>query len=627
METIEKYTDCKKEEVIRKVPEDLWCDWLAQASDDDRADEAFMKKMVLRRGECLRFAPDSLRADPITVLKVVKSCPPAIVYASDELQDDRKFIKQAVNLNAGVIKYVSERFRNDKGIALLAVRVDREVFSSLPEEIQSDADVAEAYLGGKPFALKNAPEIVRDNKVFAIKLLSVYGGMLKYVSERLRADKDVVTAAVGSAWNALGYASEDLRGDRDVLLAAVRHDGYALQFASDELKDDKEIVLTAIETYEGDVLEYASKRLKDDKETVLAAVNRCENSIGFASERLRHDGDVIRAVLDAHPGQFENLPEDVQEDLDYILFGLESVVKHLPDPENYSFFADSTSEYYTDFAQAEEDFLDIFESIPPEVLENDPDLNDRVNRLAVEMNGAYYKEGNYPYEDVHDEFLLRIEALYEENDILVSRVLEKALETLRKESKKKKDDKYNDLSPEDRLFYENLDLYEKIVGRSAMKYGAENEWDYLSPEGGFVKNCMTSFVKDLVYSQNGLYHDSGLREDDEYEVDLDKAYEEISSRLSPRITVTRNANEAYYSENVTVDVADSISLILVRTAPLKIINVWVNKVDSGHEHGKRLAPDRLGEFCDMVGHIRDIYKKYEELALRRAAEIREKLGL
>ena len=40
METIEKYTDCKKEDVIRKVPENLWCDWLAQAPDEDRAAEA-----------------------------------------------------------------------------------------------------------------------------------------------------------------------------------------------------------------------------------------------------------------------------------------------------------------------------------------------------------------------------------------------------------------------------------------------------------------------------------------------------------------------------------------------------------------------------------------------------------
>ena len=627
METAEKYKDCKKEEVIRKVPEELWCDWLVQASDEDRADVTFMKKLVLRRGECLKFAPDSLRSDPNTVLKVVKNCPSAIVYASKELQEDRKFIKQAVNLNAGVIKYVSERFRNDKGIALLAVRVDRDVFSSLPEEMQSDADTAEAYLGGKPFELKNAPEIVRDNKVFAIKLLSVYGGMLKYVSERLRADKDVVTAAVGSAWNALGYAAEELRADRDVVLAAVRHDGYALQFASDELKNDKEIVLTAIETYEGDVLEYASERLKDDRETVLAAVRKCENSIGFASERLRHDGDVIRVVLDAHPGQFENLPDEVQEDLDYILLGLESVVKHLPDPENYSFFEDSTSEYYPDFAQSEVDFLDIFESIPPEALKSDPELSDRVSRLAVEMNSAYYKEGNYPYEDVHDEFLLRIEALYEEYDIPASPVLEEALETLRKESEKKKDEKYKDLSPEERLFYENLDRYEMIVGRSALKSGEENEREYLGPDGGFVKNCMTSFVKDLVYSRDGLYHDSELWEDDGYEVDLDKAYEEIIRRLSPEIYSVRRSYDSYYSENVTVNVTDDIQLILARDAPLKIMNIWVDRVDSEHEHGKWLAPDRLGEFCGMVAHIRDIYGKYEELAKRRAAELRERFGL
>lgn len=626
METIEKYTDCKKEDVIRKVPEDLWCDWLTQAPDGDRADVAFMKKLVLRRGECLRFAPDPLRSDQSTVLKIVKNCPSAIVYASEELQNDRRFIKQAVNLNAGVIKYVSERFRNDKGLALLAVRVDREVFSFLPEEMQNDADVAEAWLGGKPFELKNAPEIIRDNKEFAIRTLSMYGGFLKDVSERLRAEKDVVTAAVGSAWNALGSAAKELRGDRDVVLTAVGHDGYALQFASEKLKDDKEIVLTAIETYEGDVLEYASERLKDDKETVLAAIKRCGDSIGFASERLRHDGDVIRAVLEAYPGQFENLPEDVQEDLDYILFGLESVVRNLPDPENYTFFEDSTSEYYADFDQAEEDFLDIFESIPSEVLKDDPELNDRVSRLAVELNGAYYKEGNYPFEDVHDGFIRRVEALYEENDIPIRPVLKEAVDALRRESEIKKDGKYKDLSPEERSFYENLDRYEKTVGGSAVRFGAEGEREYLDPAGGFVKNCMTSFVKDLVYSTDGLYRDSELREDDGYEVDLDKAYEEIRARLSPEINVVRN-HDSYYSENVTVDVTDGIRLILVRAFPLKIMEIRVNKVDSEREHGKRLSPDRLREFCDMVGHIRDIYGKYEGLAERRAAEIREKLGL
>ena len=627
MGTTDKYMDYEKTDVLGKVPEDLWYAWLERASEADKGDEVFMKKLVVRRGECLKFAPDSLRADRDIVLKAAKSSPSAFLYASDELRNDRKLVKQAVNLNSGVIQYVPDRFRNDKGIGLLAVRKDGGNIVFLSEELQNDIDVIEASLGGSLYHLRYASEKVRGNKEIALKALSEYGTVFEYLPERLRADKDVVTAAVGSVWNALKFALGGLTGDRDVVLAAVRHDGYALQFASDKLKDDKEIVLTAVETYEGDVLEYASERLKDDKETVLSAVRRSENSIGFASERLRHDGDVIRAVLDEHPGQFENLPEDVQENLDYILFGLESVVRHLPNPDNYSFFADSTSEYYSDFAQAEEDFLDIFESIPSEVLEDDPELNDRVSRLAVLLNGAYYKEGNYPFEDVHDGFLRRIEALYGEYGIPAGPVLEEALDALRKESKKKNDDKYKNLSPEDRLFYENLDLYEKIAGRSATRYGAEEEKEYLDPDGGFVKNCMTSFIKDLVYSQSGLYRDSGLREDDCYGVDLDKVYEEISSRLSPRIKVTRNADGSYYSESVAVVVTEDISLILVRDLPLKILNVWVNKVDSGREHGKRLAPDRLGGFCDMVMHILDIYGKYEELALRRAAGIREKLGL
>ncbi len=475
METSEKFIDCKREDVIREVPDRFWCDWLEHASDEDRADEVFMKKIVLRRGECLKFAPDSMRSDGNLVLKVVKNCPSAFVYASGELQNDRKFVKQAVNRNAEVIKYVSDHLKNDKGIALLAVRKD--------------------------------------------------GG-----------------------------------------------------------------------------------------------------NLAFLSEEMQNDADVIRAVLDAFPGQFENLPEDVQEDLDVILFGLESVVKHLPDPENYSFFEDSTSEYYADYDQASEDFLDILESIPREVLREDSDLNDRVCRLAVEMDNAYY-EGEYPYQDVDFRIVGMVEDLYEEKDIPLRPVLKEKLDALRKKSDEKDEEKYKHLDTDERLFYQNLDLYERIVGRSVSDGGAEREREYLRPDGGFVKNCMLSFVKDLVYAQQGLYHDCALWKDDGYAVDLDRAYEEIASRLSPTTNVARQACEYYYSENVNVDVTGDIHLILVRTVPLKIIEIWVNKHDSEHEHGKWLAPDRLGEFCDMVEHIRDIYGKYEDLALKRAAELRERFGL
>ena len=55
-------------------------------------------------------------------------------------------------------------------------------------------------------------------------------------------------------------------------------------------------------------------------------------------------------------------------------------------------------------------------------------------------------------------------------------------------------DKAEEKAREERLFYEKLDLYEKIVGRSAAKYGAEGEREYLSPDGGFVKNCISSIL-------------------------------------------------------------------------------------------------------------------------------------
>ena len=90
-----------------------------------------------------------------------------------------------------------------------------------------------------------------------------------------------------------------------------------------------------------------------------------------------------------------------------ILHGLERIVRHLHDPG---------------------DFLDLFESIPKEALRDDPDLGDRVCRLALELNGAYYNEGNSPYEDVHDEFLRSLATLFEENDIPVRPILKEAIE-------------------------------------------------------------------------------------------------------------------------------------------------------------------------------------------------------
>ena len=76
METLEKYKDCKKEDVIRKVPEDLWCDWLAQASDEV---SAVVLALTLLIACLIGFSMKKTVADPINAIAKT-----AMTYVQDK---------------------------------------------------------------------------------------------------------------------------------------------------------------------------------------------------------------------------------------------------------------------------------------------------------------------------------------------------------------------------------------------------------------------------------------------------------------------------------------------------------------------------------------------------------------
>ena len=109
-----------------------------------------------------------------------------------------------------------------------------------------------------------------------------------------------------------------------------------------------------------------------------------------------------------------------------------------------------------------------------------------------------------------------------------------------------------------------------------------------------------------------------LWRDDEYEVDLDKVYEEIAERLSSKMTVRRTAYDYYYSENVKVFVNDNVRFELVREVPLRILELWVNDYDTDVESGFWVAPDRLDVFCDMAEYVQNNYETYEKRARAHA---------
>ena len=72
METMDKYMDCEKKDVLGKVPEDLWYAWLGSAPEEDKADEVFMKKLVLRRGAEGKIR--AVRPDPLREPKEPSAC-------------------------------------------------------------------------------------------------------------------------------------------------------------------------------------------------------------------------------------------------------------------------------------------------------------------------------------------------------------------------------------------------------------------------------------------------------------------------------------------------------------------------------------------------------------------------
>ncbi|GEM_PF-1890553 len=618
-----KYLDYPKKDVLDKIPVYWWWAWLKNASEKDLSDLEFIKKLVARRGDCLQYALPASKSDRTTVLGAIKETSYAIIYASEELQNDREFVLQALNANRNVFGHVREIFRDDREIALSAVKKEGSNLQYVSERLKNDPDVVEAALAQDLCYLCYASEAFRDNKEYVMRAVRERGNLLAALSERLKADRDVVLSAVTARGKALQYAPENMKNDREVVLAAVKSDGNALEFASELLRNDREIVLTAVENSRG-ALAYASDELRDDREIAVDALKVDKDAWHFVSDRLQSDLEFIKAVLTA--GGYEivqKLPDGILKDADAVISLLETLSENPPDMDDYGEFADGTSEYYDVFKRLEDAFCRLVEKLTAKTLKNNPELLDKICDLTVSLDSTYYDEGDYPYEYMHTRLPDRLKAYFEKNKIPCSGAIEKAIEA--REAKKYHQKEYSgDIPLEERLFLEAGDYYEWLAEKIRRQEGGDAFAEYLGPQGAWIDHVMERFVKSLIATWKGLFHDDELWRDEDYAVDLDKAYEEISRRLSSKMEVKRNAFEFYYSENVEVFVNEKVRFELVRELPLKILELWVNDYDTDRERGFWVAPDRLDVFCNMAEYIQENYGAFEKKAEARAAKLMEK---
>ena len=616
-----KYLDYPKKDVYDKVPVYWWSDWLQNASEKDLSDIEFVKKLVIRRGECFSAAPATVRADRSTALKAIKDFSYAVVFASEELQNDRGFVLQAIEQSSGVFQYLKDKFKDDKKVANAAVKRSGWNLEYVSERLKNDPELVEAAMAEDVYFFRYASPELRDNIGYVKRAVAERGDMLSVLSERMRSDRQVVLSAVTSNGEALQYAPDELKNDREIVTAAVENNGTALQYASDELRGDKQVVTAAINN-NADALNFASYELKDDKETVLFAVSKGGEAYYDVSERLKRDIEVIKAAIKTAGHEiFDAVPADIKNSVDFALFMLESVKEQLPDMDDYGEFADGTSEYYNVFEDSEDAFCDVVEQMPFEKLKKDGALVDKICKLAVEIDDSYYDKGTYPYEYSHTRLPDRLKEYFEKNNVPYSDVIDKSIEN--REAKKYHPKEYGDDIPfEEKAFLRAADYYEWLAEKMRGEDGDEAFARYLN--GSWVLHVMEEFVKNLIANWEGLFHDSELWRDGEYEVDLDKVYEEISKRLSSSMTVRRTAHEYYYSENVKVFVNDKIRFELVRRVPLSILELWVNDYDTDVESGFWVAPDRLDVFCDMAEYVHDNYAAYEKKAADHATKLLSK---
>lgn len=186
-----------------------------------------------------------------------------------------------------------------------ALEKEGHLFKQLPEELQKSKELALlAIKGGASITIFNN-SIKSDTKIIKIYISKLDvdwdTNTLEHVSEELKANKDFMISLVSQNGFVLKDVSEALQNDKDVVIAAIKNNGAVLKHASDALKTDKDVVMTAVSNPNitdifgnvGGALVHASDELKADRDVVIAAVSNDKLALGYASEKLQNDPDII----------------------------------------------------------------------------------------------------------------------------------------------------------------------------------------------------------------------------------------------------------------------------------------------------------------------------------------------
>lgn len=278
----------------------MWCakpfDALALGAEL-RADDAFVRRMLVRDGRFFQVASRRVRADPAALACAMRTWPAAAAHAepgtvSAEILDgvlrtDRSalvWLRPRVDGDASIVRRVVAHHPDALRLAAVALRATREVV-----EVAVRAD---------GLALRFAAPALCDDVAMCALAVARSGGALQYASPRLRADRELVLQAVRTSGAALEHASVELRADAEVVHAALASDGTALRYAAPALRACAMTVQRAMRS-DAAAFEFAQGDVLGDPELALKAVRRCGGLLRRVRAPALADERVLRAAVAA----------------------------------------------------------------------------------------------------------------------------------------------------------------------------------------------------------------------------------------------------------------------------------------------------------------------------------------
>lgn len=233
--------------------------------------------------------------------------------------DDREMAMLSVKKWGFGIHLLSQRLRDDKELVLTAIMNDE------------CAGEHRSYVCEQSL-LRYASERLRDDQDVVLAAVKQFGLGLFYASDRLKDDKEIAMAAVSHPNEkdkydveekgcrvecSYNFVSPRLKADREVALEAVKNNPWAYYFAPAEIKEDFEIASIATNNFINPRLLKVPAALFDNKDFVLGTINN--ESIKYASPRLKSDKEVALAAIKAKPNSYQYLSFEMQKDKEIIL--------------------------------------------------------------------------------------------------------------------------------------------------------------------------------------------------------------------------------------------------------------------------------------------------------------------